>query len=95
MAWNKDNFSLIAQGITGHRIWAYEDTGDIGDVVDVAGYFQKAGEHGVDTGDFVFITATSGGTLNQRVHGAAFGTVLDTGSTQGSVGPGTVIGDTG
>lgn len=90
----KNNLALVSQGITGHKIWSYTDTGSIGDVADVAGYFSNASECGVDTGDLIYIRANNGFT-NRLVWGAAFSIVQDTGATQGTVGPQTVIGDTG
>lgn len=90
----KNNLALVSQGITGHKVWDYADTGSIGDVADVLGYFTNAGECGVDTGDLIFIRANNGYT-NRIVWSAAFSIVQDTGATQGSVGPSTVVGDTG
>jgi hypothetical protein len=90
----KNNLALVSQGITGHKSWNYYDTGSIGDVADVAGYFANAGECGVDTGDFITIRAHNGYT-NHLVWGAAFASVQDTGASQGTVGPATVLGDTG
>lgn len=91
---NKNNLALVSQGITGHKNWSYTDTGAIADVADVAGYFANASECGVDTGDFIQIRANNGYT-NHLVWGAAFSIVQDTGASQGTVGPATVIGDTG
>jgi len=95
--WNKNNLRLISQGITGGRVWWYEDTGLYTAVADTAGFFQKAGDMGVDTGDFVFIQARGGGagTANSTVWGSAFNKTQDTGGTQGQTGPATLIGDTG
>ena len=90
----KNNLALTSQGITGHKTWDYYDTGVIADVVDVAGYFTTAGDCGVDSGDLITIHANNGNT-NRIVYGAAFGPVQDTGATQGSLGPSTVLGDTG
>jgi len=89
----KNNLALVSQGITGHKVWDYYDTGAIADVQDVAGYFTNAGECGVDSGDLIFIHANNGYT-NRLVYGAAFAPVQDTGATQGTVGPGVLIGDT-
>ena len=92
-SYNKDRLKLVSQGITGGKTWHYHDTGAIADIVDVAGYFTDAGDMGVDSGDFVFISANNGYT-NRLVYGAAFAPVQDTGATQGTVGPQTLIGDT-
>ena len=93
-SFNKDRFMLVSQGIARGKRWLYEDTGALADVADVAGYFASAGDLGVDTGDFLEIRANNGYTT-RVVHGAAFSTVQDTGATQGTVGPATLIGDTG
>jgi hypothetical protein len=93
-SFNKDRFSLVSMGIARGKSWLYEDTGALADVADVAGYFATAGDLGVDTGDFIQIRANNGYTT-RVVHGAAFSTVQDTGATQGSVGPATLVGDTG
>lgn len=89
----KNNLRLISQGVTGGKLWDYTDTGAIGDIQDVNGYFAQAGDMGVDSGDMIFIHANNGYT-NRIVYGAGFQPVQDTGATQGSVGGGTVIGDT-
>lgn len=89
----KNNLALVSQGITGHKIWDYYDTGSIADVQDVNGYFGPAGDMGVDSGDFVFVHANNGYT-NRIVYGGGFAPISDTGTTQGTVGPLTVIGDT-
>jgi hypothetical protein len=92
--YSKDRLMLVSQGIARGKRWLYEDTGALADVADVAGFFANAGDMGVDTGDFIEIRANNGYTT-RVVHGAAFSTVQDTGVTQGSVGPATLIGDTG
>lgn len=89
---NKDRFSLVAQGITGGKIWLLEDTGALADIEEVAGYV-PAGDHGVDTGDYVLVKAKDG-ILNKTVRGAAFNKVQDTGSSQGTVGLSVLVGDT-
>jgi hypothetical protein len=89
----KNNMKLISQGITGFKVWAYTDTGAIADIQDVAGYFGPAGDMGVDSGDFIFISANNGLT-NHLVYGSAFAPIQDTGTSQGTVGPATLIGDT-
>jgi hypothetical protein len=89
---NKSKFSLIAQGITGQKVWHYEDTGALADVEEVAGYV-PAGDHGVDTGDYVLLKVKDG-TGNKTVRGAAMNKVQDTGSTQGTVGLSVLVGDT-
>jgi len=96
--WNKNNFRLISQGITGGRVWWYEDTGLASAVVHTAGFFQNAGDMGADTGDFIFVQArgsSSAGTNNSTVLGTAMAATQDTGSSQGITGPSTLIGDTG
>ena len=90
---DKNRLSLIAQGITGHKIWALEDTGALADVEEVSGYVTQAGELGMDTGDFIFIKVKDG-TGNKTVRGAAVLKVQDTGATQGTVGLTVLIGDT-
>lgn len=89
----KNQLRLVSQGITGGKQWDYYDTGAIADIQDVAGYFTQAGDMGVDSGDIIFIHANNGYT-NRLVYGAAFAPVQDTGATQGTVGPGTLVGDT-
>lgn len=89
----KNNLKLVNQGIVGGKIWHYTDTGAIGDIQDVAGYFTQAGDMGVDSGDLIFISPNNGNT-NRLVYGAAFAPVQDTGATQGTVGPGVLVGDT-
>ncbi len=89
----KNNLRLIAQGITGGKLWDYTDTGSIADVQDVNGYFTVAGDMGVDSGYMIFFHANNGYTY-RIVYGAGFQPVQDTGASQGSVGGGTVIGDT-
>ncbi len=93
-SYSKDRLKLVAQGITGGKMWHYHDTGAIADVADVAGFFADAGQMGVDSGDMLFISANNGYT-NRLVFGASFGPVQDTGATQGTVGPATTLGDTG
>jgi len=90
----KNNLKLTGQGITGHRTWHYSDTGAIADVVDVAGYFAQAGNMGVKTGDLILISATDG-TNSLITYGAGVSVSQDTGATQVTVGPSTVLGDTG
>ena len=92
-SYSKQKLSLIAQGITGGKIWYYEDTGILADVEEVAGFIANAGEMGVDTGDFLFLKAKDG-TLNKTIRGAATNFVQDTGATQGTVGLCVLIGDT-
>lgn len=87
---NKDKMALTSQGITGHKSWRYTDTGT---VLDVAGFFQNAGDMGVDSGDLIIAGGLAGTTRVLR--SAAFAPVQDTGATQGTTGPGTLIGDTG
>ena len=89
----KNQLRLVSQGITGGKIWDYYDTGAIGDVQDVAGYFTVAGDMGVDSGDMIFVHANNGYT-NRIVYGGGFQPVQDTGATQGAIGPLTVVGDT-
>ena len=90
----KNNLRLINQGITGGKVWHYTDTGALADVADVAGYFTNASECGVDSGDMMFIAANNGNTT-RTIYGASFAPVQDTGATQGTTGPATLIGDTG
>jgi hypothetical protein len=90
----KNNMKLISQGVTGFKIWHYSDTGVITDIVDTAGYFTLAKQMGVDTGDLVMISA-SDGTATKSIRSAGFSIVQDTGETTGTVGPATMIGDTG
>lgn len=92
--YSKDRLKLVSQGITGGKIWHYHDTGAIGDVADVAGFFADASLCGVDTGDLIFISANNGYT-NRLVFSASFASVQDTGASQGTVGPSTTVGDTG
>lgn len=90
----KNNLKLVSQGITGGKIWSYYDTGALADVVDVAGYFAQAADMGADSGDLILIQASNGATT-RTVYGVAFSNITDTGATQGSTGPGTLLGDTG
>lgn len=92
-SYSKDRLKLIAQGIVGGHLWHYHDTGAIGDVADVAGFFADAGLCGVDTGDLILISANNGYT-NRLVFGASFVSIQDTGATQGTVGPAITLGDT-
>ena len=89
----KNNLALTSQAIVGHKQWDYYDTGAIADIADVAGYFTNASECGVDSGDLIIIHANNGYT-NRLVYGASFAPIQDTGATQGTVGPQTLIGDT-
>ena len=88
--YSKDKLRLISQGITGGKIWHYLDTGT---VLDVAGFFANAGDMGVDSGDLIMAGGLVGTT--RIIKSAAFAPVQDTGATQGTTGPGTLIGDTG
>ena len=88
--YSKDKLKLISQGITGGKIWNYTDTGT---VLDSAGFFANAGDMGVDSGDLVIAGGLAGTT--RILKSAAFAPVQDTGATQGTTGPGTLIGDTG
>lgn len=91
--YNKDKLALISQGIVGHKVWAYTDTGDIGDIQEVAGFVTNGNDMGMDSGDMVFVRMTAGGT-NRMVRGAAVQNTTDTGGTQTTIGLGTVVGDT-
>jgi len=88
--YSKDKLKLISQGITGGKVWSYTDTGS---VLDVAGFFANAADMGVDSGDLIFAGGLAGTT--RVIRSAAFAPVQDTGATQGTTGPGTLIGDTG
>jgi len=88
--YSKDKLSLVSQGITGSKTWRYTDTGS---VLDVAGFFANASEMGVDSGDLIIAGGLAGTTRVLR--SAAFAPVQDTGATQGTTGPATLIGDTG
>ena len=88
--YSKDKLKLISQGITGGKIWSYTDTGT---VLDVVGFFANAGDMGCDSGDLVIAGGLAGTT--RILKSAAFAPVQDTGATQGTTGPGTLIGDTG
>ena len=89
----KNNLRLIAQGITGGKLWDLQDTGAIGDLQEVAGYITNASELGMDTGDYVVVHATDG-VLTKVVRGSAMMIVQDTGATQGTLGASIVVGDT-
>lgn len=88
--YSKDKLKLVSQGITGGKIWSYADTGT---VLDQAGFFANAGDMGVDSGDLILAGGLAGTT--RVIKAAAFAPVQDTGATQGTTGPGTLIGDTG
>ena len=92
--YSKDRMRLVSQGITGGKIWYYDDTGTVATVTDVAGFFQDAGDMGVDSGDLMFVQATDI-ARNLQVHGTAFNSVQDTGATQGGTGPAVLVADTG
>jgi len=92
--YSKDRMKLVSQGVVGGRTWHYHDTGALADVVDVAGFFANAYDMGVRKGDFLQVQANNGQTT-YVVHGAGFGLITDTGATQGTTGPATLIGDTG
>lgn len=89
---NKNRLSLIAQGITGHKVWFLEDTGALADIEEVEGYV-PAGDFGMDTGDLIFVKAKDG-ILNKTVRAAALLKSQDTGGTQGTVGLSVLVGDT-
>lgn len=93
-SFSKDRLKLVSQGVVGGRTWHYHDTGSLSDVADQAGFFGPAYDMGVRKGDFLQIQANNGNTTFV-VHGAAFGDLEDTGTTQGTTGPATLIGDTG
>lgn len=88
--YSKDKLKLISQGITGGKVWSYTDTGT---VLDSAGFFANAADMGVDSGDLILAGGLAGTT--RIIKSAAFAPVQDTGATQGTTGPGTLIGDTG
>lgn len=92
-SFSKDNLRLIAQGITGGKLWDLNDTGAIGDVQEAAGYITNASELGLDTGDYLLIHARDGGGT-RVVRGSAMMIVQDTGATQGTVGLSVLVGDT-
>lgn len=92
--YSKNRLKLVSQGVVGGRTWHYHDTGALSDVVDTAGFFADAYDMGVRKGDFLQVQANNGQTTFV-VHGTGFGLITDTGSTQGTTGPATLIGDTG
>jgi hypothetical protein len=92
--YSKDRMKLVSQGITGGRIWHYHDTGTLAETADTVGFFADAYDMGVREGDLLLIQANNGQTT-KVVHGAGFGLITDTGTTQGTTGPATLIGDTG
>lgn len=92
-SYSKDRLSLSHQPIAGPKSWIYTDTGVVTDITDVVGFFANAGDMGMDSGDFVEVRASNGATT-RVVYGAAVNNVLDTGTTQGTVGVATLIGDT-
>ena len=87
------NLALISQGVSGHRVWDYTDTGVLADITEVDGYFSGAGDLGMEKGDFIYIHATNGG-LTAAVHGTTLQALQDTGASQGTSGISTMIGDT-
>jgi hypothetical protein len=92
----KNNLALVSQGITGHRIWDYTDSGVIGDINEVSGYVSLAGDMGMAAGDFVYVHATNKG-LTEAVYGGVISSiegVTDTGATQGTMGLTILIADT-
>ncbi len=93
-SFNPNRFSLASQPMAGRKRWVYDDTGSLADVADVAGYFAEARKYGVDSGDLIEIHAHNGAT-NRTVYMAAFAPLQDTGATQGTTGPATLVGDTG
>jgi hypothetical protein len=92
--YSKDRMRLVGQGLTGGKIWYYNDTGTVATVADVAGFFQNAGDMGCDSGDLIIVQAVDN-YANKQVHATSLATVQDTGSSQGTTGPATLIGDTG
>lgn len=92
--YSKDRLKLVSQGVVGGKIWHYHDTGALSEVADSAGFFADAYDMGVRKGDLLFIQANNGSTTFV-VHGAGFGDLTDTGATQGTTGPATLVGDTG
>ena len=92
--YSKDRMKLVSQGVTGGRIWHYHDTGALNEVADTVGFFANAYDMGVREGDWLLIQANNGQTT-KVVHGVGFGLIEDTGTTQGTTGPATLVGDTG
>jgi hypothetical protein len=100
---NKNNLALVTQGIAGHRQWHYTDTGVlIADVQEVEGFFTTGYDHGMRHGDFVILTEGDTGTHDttgrqtggRKSYALPVLKATDTGSTQVTVGAGTLIGDT-
>ena len=82
MGHDKKRLALIAQGITGSRLWMYTDTGgETAATYAGAGYFTNAKDYGVDTGDAVFVKNDA----SDLVYKGRFTAVQDTGSTQATV----------
>ena len=84
------NFNLSAQPIAGLRRWDYSDTGPVTDVSEVAGFVSDAKAKGAKVGDLVFYQDTT----RNKVYSMIFTEVQDTGSTSGTLGLNTLIGDT-
>jgi hypothetical protein len=96
--YSKDRMRLVSQGITGGKIWYLSDTGLFSTPSDSATFITNAGDMGVDSGDLLLIQAkgsAGAGTNNLQVYASAFTVPQDTGATQGTIGPHTLIGDTG
>jgi hypothetical protein len=97
---NKDKLTGPVQSIAGQRSWYYTDTGlRDGDVAEVEGFFTTGYACGMRLKDFVFITegdTGSGAALNNfgRVYCHPVVKAQDTGTTQVTVGLGTLVGDT-
>lgn len=93
-SYDKNKLALIAQGLAGKgKVWVYQDTGDIGDVQESAGFVSNGNDMGMDSGDFVFLRMHGGGR-QRAVYGAAVQSTSDTGATQTTIGLGVLIGDT-
>lgn len=90
--YSKNRLRLVSQGITGGRIWYYDDTGAIGTIAEAAGFFSNAGDMGVERGDLVFVRASSGTGAIISGHGVV--SISDTGASQGTIGAATTVADT-
>jgi hypothetical protein len=86
--YSKDKLRLISQGIVGGKIWYYTDTG----IANTDGAVLNAGDMGCDSGDLVIFGP---GASDHRVKAGGLSMIQDTGATQGSIGPVTLVGDTG
>ncbi len=86
MVYRSGQLNLVTQGIARVRQWDYHDTG--GDAVATwlgNGWFQDAGDKGVEVGDLLRFRNTSAAADGPIQYHSFFTIIQDTGATQGTV----------